>query len=182
MSAIKAFYEDVSVLIATAIFEEDPDNRDYYKCETYSDTEDRVMENVFDGFDIDDMFEEMSLYITDYSVDMAQEFPKTFTAMSVMAELTDNTAIKNEWKAILKAASESELSHTLFESYKEYYDMADPSPAEARKEIIGSIWNEEYETLLYAWKENIEWRELTEEEYPVTFRAVRLLESIVKLS
>lgn len=178
MLTANRFHENIASVIAAAFYEEDPDKRDYYKLSTLSETKKCVLADLL-ADNIEDLFNEMKYYLYDFREDMAAEFPKSFSAMTIMAYLSDNEDLKEEWAAIVNVASNPGLFHSLAESYEEYYDMADPDPSEAKEEIIHSIFAEDYDLLLLEWKENIEWRELDKSQYPKTFHAVEVLENVI---
>lgn len=83
MSNIKNYFEDLSVIIATAIYEE---SKNSYYCRhlDYSKTEEKVMNEIFDG-NIDDIFDEMYCDLSDCQWNkMHEQMPKTFMACTLL--------------------------------------------------------------------------------------------------
>lgn len=178
MSAIKRFTEDLAVLAAEALYEECSKIDCYYGKRDYSDIEEDVTEQLFDG-DLDDVFEEMLLCVSDFCEDLTKEFPKSFSTLSIMSAISHNEKLKDDWRAIIAAASEPEMFTAMVSAYEEYADMGDLPVSEAKRWLEAQFMDNDYAGMLSDLDYVIEQYELTESKNPKTFYARSIMAAMV---
>lgn len=176
MSAIKNYLENIVTMATDAICEECPDP--YYKRFDRAEIEEMIMNDIVDD-GVDETVHEMLLYVSDFCEDIADEFPKSFSAICAMIPMIKDSRYVTDWFEIVTAADEHIAYNACVEAYEEYHDMGDPIIDEAKEWIRSALYEDDYAGLLSDIESVIEDYELDEASNPKTFFAKHLLESLI---